>query len=809
MQSRRLSFALFRTRFTMLWERLYAGLTPIFIVIALFFGLALFGLFEVIPAWGHLILCLLALGGLFLAVILAERFIRSPSSQDIRHRLETDSQLPQGYLADCLDVPFEAEIQNPLWQQHRRELSRKIMSLRHAPPRALVDKADPYAFRLPAALLLVTGLIIAGPNVKERLLNAMTPSVFERQPVLVDVWIEPPDYTRLPPAFIARNEKLPERISDTYVIAEGSTLQIRATGANGSTPAVNVGGSGLSASQDDTMTRGFFARELISDGTAKIKVGRDRLSFNFEIIPDEIPVVSIIGEPVVEGGVRTLLTLNITDDYGVESGTVILRLSRNLDFPPDKPRPEGPTPPERIDASALRGDAGTRIVALDLTEHPWAGLPVTLQVEITDGAGQTATSLSRSLILPERTFYNPLSRVVIEQRQQLALAPGSWARSLRLFNALTLSPEIFAKDAKEYILLRTAYHQLEEGQGQNTSALVDNFWPLAIALEDEGLNLARQRLEAAQEALREALENGAPPEEIDRLVEELRRATSDYLAALAASGEALAEEDSDNELIEGQDLNDILDEIARLRRQGDSEEARRRLAELEQLLQNMRISQSSGGSGNETQSGSSTSETGEGSEGENSGGALGDVGDLIDQQRRLADETFSARRGDRSDNGLGSDQRALAEAARQLQETSGLNDIDGSQSFSEAARMMERASAALERGDLTTAGFAQEEALSLLQQGARGLAEQALEEAQGNAARQGQAAENGSLSGQSAERDPLGRIYQSSGDTGIEIPDLSDPARIRELTRSLRERLSNPDLPDEERKYLERLLRRF
>ncbi|MEM9233158.1 MAG: DUF4175 family protein [Pseudomonadota bacterium] len=811
MARRSLPLSLFQTRMVMLWERLYAGLVPILMVFAVFVGLALFGVFDALPGWLHVAAFANFVGLVVWAIIVVEPHLMMPRGDEARQRLERDSKLPQGSLSDLADTPFMSDKASPLWQAHQNRLQRRLGRLRIEKPRALIDRTDPYALRIPALMLVLVGLVIAGPAARDRLSNAVTPSFGDRSPVTADVWIEPPAYTNQPPRFLVRGELLPEGTHPLVTVPSGSTLRVRASRSTGDAPAIEVSTASPVSTENGetppTATPGTYAADLTTSGPVTVRIGRERMTVPVEVLPDRSPEVSIIGEPSVEGGVRTRLTISIEDDYGITEGEVVMRLAANLQRAPDAPPIPGPLGPARVDAPALRGEPGLREVSLDLTEHPWAGLPVSMQITVTDGAGQSATSFARTIVLPERTFYNPLSRAVVEERRNLALAPQSWQRSLRLFDALTVAPEIFAADAKEYLLLRTAYHDLEEGRGNNVPELVESLWPLAIALEDEGLTLARQRLEAAQEALRQALADGEPPEVIDQLVEDLRQAMDDYVAALAASGDATAQENSGNESLETRDLNDILDEIAALRRQGDSAAARARLAELEQMLQNLRISQ--GGSGSSSSSGQSAQGERSGEPGEGEGGSLGEAGNLIDQQRRLADETFAARRGDRSQGGLSDNQRDLADAARQLGSQARGEGSAGAEALENAAQMMEGAARALERGDLTSAGQAQERAMGYLREGAAALAEEALAAEQNNQQGNGTAADNGSPAGQAADRDPLGRVYQSQGDTGIEIPDLSDPARVRELTRALRERLRDPNLPEEDRQYLERLLRRF
>lgn len=44
---------------------------------------------------------------------------------------------------------------------------------------------------------------------------------------------------------------------------------------------------------------------------------------------------------------------------------------------------------------------------------------------------------------------------------------------------------------------------------------------------------------------------------------------------------------------------------------------------------------------------------------------------------------------------------------------------------------------------------------------------------------------------------------------GFELPDMLDARQVERILEELRQRISNPDLSDEERQYLRRLLRRF
>ncbi len=839
------SLPLGRTRATLLWERAYAAITPILAVIAGFLGLALWGVWDALPPILHLAGLLGFFAMAVTILVRSTRLFRWPRRSEVEARLEADAALTPGLLRDLSDTPFDGDDHSAFWEVHQRRLATIAFRARPKKARALIDKTDPYALRYGALLVFGLGLVIAGTNAPTRLATAFAPFHGTGTPLIADIWISPPDYTGKAPQFLVRAAPLEKGTAAPVTVPAGSIFHARLTDTPGGPRrrprailATEVGQHRLSVSNSDgayTVTA-----PLTENSALSLKVRGQEIIWPIEVLSDTPPTVRWSSPPEIEGGTRTMLFVEVEDDYGVAAATLSLRLAVPLNRPPDAPTPaeDTITAAETMAIPALRGPAGARRVALDLTDHPWAGLPISLAVTVIDGAGQQAETASLPFTLPSRTFYNPLARTVIEERQKIALSPDSWRRTARLFDALTFAPDRYAKNTKEYLLLRTAFHDVNQSAGDNTQAIIDSFWPLAIALEDEGLTLARQRLEAAQAALREALARNAPPEEIDQLIEALRQAMDDYVAALAASGDANAPAGDDAADMNERDLDDILDEIAELRRQGDTREARQRLSELEQLLQNLQISPggSSSGEGQQAagQSGQGQgSENGDGGEG-GEGAPLNQAGSLIDAQRRLSDETFAAERGDRDTEGLAAAQQALADAAESLAgETTqadgtpggdggpeGPSPQAGARAFGDAAEQMAAAASALGRGDLRTAQGYQEQALAALRQGAEALADAAEAAREGDGStEQSQSAGGrdqnspndgrGQAAGPGVDRDPLGRLYGQEGDDGIEIPDLTAPERIRDLTESLRRRLADPDLSAEERDYLERLLKRF
>ncbi|MBB4658594.1 DUF4175 domain-containing protein [Parvularcula dongshanensis] len=803
-----------RAKAVLLWERAQQAFLPPVLLLLAGAAVALLGLYEIMPWWaetGLKVAFLLAFAALVIRGLLSWR---APGWTEAARRIEADSDLAPGTINALRDSPFAGTADDPYWRAYQDRLQRLLAGTRLRRPRARTDGTDRLGLRFGLALLIVAGLILAGPDAPSRLRSAFVPGLGSAGPVMADVWLDPPAYTNRPPVLLVQSAELPDGIGGQIEVPQGTSVKLRLAGSGkGPRAKVTLATAGGRERLRGQRGEGAFTAEAALDENAALTVraGGSVASWPIVVTRDAEPRVTLLEPPAEEGGTRIALEVLTADDYGIQDASILLRLQPAQDLPPDVPGPDQSVlaGEETLPLPALAGPGGERAVTLDLSEHPWAGLAVALVIEVKDGAGHAARTKPVALTLPTRSFYNPLAKTVIEERRKLAATPSSWPRTARLLDALTLAPEKTAESTREYLLLRTAYHDVWDGRGEAVEEVVESFWPLAVALEDEGLTLARQRLEAAQQALRQALADGASQDEIERLIEELRQAMNDYIQALAQSGDAFAE--SSGESLGEQDLDDLLDAMRDASDRGAEAEAEALLSQLEQMLENLSLSRSGEGQEGEGQQagqgqgqGGGSGQGGGGSSGGGSG-PLDQAGDLIDRQRRLSDETFSARRGERGTEGLAGDQRGLGEALEALREGA---DESAAQALTDAGRAMEGAAQALERGDLGTAQALQEAAIESIAEGAERIAE--AEGDDGSGERRDQTGDGRSQrAGDGGGRDPLGRPYGPQGQTGVEIPDLSDPERVREVIDILRRRVADPALPSEEREYLERLLERF
>ena len=94
-----------------------------------------------------------------------------------------------------------------------------------------------------------------------------------------------------------------------------------------------------------------------------------------------------------------------------------------------------------------------------------------------------------------------------------------------LQDALMLAPEETIPNLTHYLLFQSVRGRLENARSESDlREAIDYMWGVALQIEDGNLSLAARKLRDAQQALADALENGASDEEIAKLMDELREA---------------------------------------------------------------------------------------------------------------------------------------------------------------------------------------------------------------------------------------------------------------------------------------------
>lgn len=831
--------------------------------------------------------------GLFLAS-LVRGFLRyhGPSKDEARDQL--DRNHPHRVISALSDRPatFGPETQK-YWDQHRTQLMRSLRTLKAPTFAAQWKRSDPFYLRYILPVIVLVFLGVNQTNAVSRLQIAAGTdlgALFGAEELEISAWLTPPDHTGEPPVFLTSD------ITETDVPI-GSVLTIRVNGPG--KPKIkrkSFGGDRLKGPKTLSMEKmedGTRQLELPIELSQRVMVSYwgERAGWNLSTEPDKAPIIRFDSEPTLGEEDQLVFNWSAEDDYGIEAVSLVIVPDEGSEQPLTA-RDNVPVEMTISMAKSISDDA-----AMDLTRHKWAGLPVKLNLQAKDAAGQTGESEIVAMVLPEKLFLEPLAKVSQEIRldvlretaayqpapatkagrdqerqglgDRLERAPEGFQLASLKLDSITYEPQFFFEDLTVYFGLRRAHEILRFAKAEpDVEPIDDLLWSIALRAEYGTVADAARRLAAARRALERALRDGASEEEIKRLMEAFRNAAEDFIAARMAEaimngGQTGGEQGGQppNDTLGGQDLADMLEALEDLTETGATDAARQLLSDVTDLLNNLQFQ--SGGESHDI-----FGQQNEGEESEDSDAppeerrlerALDRLAEILEEQRRLNDETLQERFG--SDDGseqdgqgeqegeqkgqngqsqpggqqpgdqpggqqgnqrgnqpgpgqFGGNRFGLAERQSDLLEQLEMYTEEGEQNGSigsgegetneeleEARRALRRAENALRRGDLGGAQFFQDRATQNLRE-AFGDMSESLDDM-----RQARRGEDGEQQG---EADPLGRAgggIDNNGDD-VAVPDQAERERARDILDTLRERLNNATSP-EEREYLERLLDRF
>ncbi|RWB22997.1 MAG: TIGR02302 family protein [Mesorhizobium sp.] len=847
-------------------ERGWPLLLPLVIVASLFLSVSWLGLFLLLPDTARM--SLMAVFGIAaLAALYPLRFFRVPTSAEIDRRIEAANQLLHSPVLVQTDRPSgrESIFSQALWREHQKRMAEKLGNLGGDLPRTRVPERDPWGLRAVAALLLVTAFAFSfGPSGGRIADGFSAHAARDAVPPRIDAWVTPPAYTGRPPVFLTSPALANPALADngnqaasTFTVPEGSDVSLRVTGGSGEETLSYADADGNARTMEPTgqkadaakpaaatpstatpSTVRQFTGKLTTNGTLTLQSGNDELgNWAFAVIPDKPPQIRFVGEPkrAVNGSFE--LNYQIDDDYGAASAKADFALA-------DPPAPNAHPlygPPEMPLTLPRRGAKGNAAkTTKDLTEHVWAGGNIKLTLVATDDAGHTATSETKTLVMPERPFSNPLARAVIEQRRVLALDANSKSRVLDLMDAITLRPEDTFDNMAHYLAIMSARTRLKMADSDDKLRdEVAYLWEIALGIEEGNLSEAERRLRQAQQALQDAIKNGASDEEIDKAMKELREAMNQFLQEFAQRAQQnpnAPQMQQNGQELRQSDIERMMDQIENLAKSGDRDSAQQLLSQLQDMMNNLQA-------GRQQQGGQQNSEMRQ---------QMDKLGEIMRRQQEMMNETFrmdqmqrgQQQRGQNRDQQLGENgeqgqmgqqgeqpgpgedrdplgrpmtPQEFADALKRLQEGQGKlqGDLDQlrkglegmglepNEGFGEAGKSMGNAEQALGDSDGDQAVGHQGRALEALRRGAKDMMKQlqAMQGDEGDGERGGRQ--------QNADRDPLGRPRATEGpDFGdsVKVPDEIDVQRARQILEAIRKRLGNALSPDIERSYLERLL---
>ncbi|MBF9030776.1 TIGR02302 family protein [Rhodobacterales bacterium HKCCE3408] len=845
----RLTRPLALTRLGMAAERLTRRFWPVWSILFVALAALAFRIFDSVPPeafWiGTGVVGIAFLWALYRGL----RGFRWPTAEEAEARL--DATLPGRPISTLRDSPAiggnDAESM-AVWRAHLARMAARLRGVRAPSPDLRVAAADPFALRLIAATALAVAVLFGAiwriGDVGSAVVGPGEASVAGPS---WEGWVEPPLYTGRPTLYLNDISR------DGFAAPVGSRVTVRFYGSDGQlTFRQTISAAPLPEEYDPAGP----AHDVNLDQTGLVGIdGPGGRAWDISAMPDNPPEIAFDGplEGVPPGQMQ--MPFAASDDYAVLSGRAIIRLNAaaadrryGLAVEPEEREPLVLDLPMPFSGGR---DEFSEILVEDLAQHPFANLPVTISLEVTDHAGQIGTITENFDRLPGRRFFDPVANALIEMRRDLLWSRENAQRTAQVLRAITWRADRVFEDEQAYLLVRTAIRRLESAidmvSGETRDEVAAILWDAALMIEEGDLANALDRLRRAQDRLAEAMRQGASDEEIAQLMDELRQAMDEYMQELAQNAEPgtdQPDQSGENMEMSMSDIEEMMRRIEELIQQGRMAEAQEMMDALRQMLENMQMTQGGNGDGPRTPGQQAM---------EGLQDTLRDQQDLSDDSfQQLQDQFNQNRPGNQSQNqqgqqgqsGQGSqgedgsdnqgesgtgqggdneggDARSLAERQqellRRLQEQAenlpGLGTESGEEAqrlLDQAGRAMDDAADALEGGDLPGALDNQSEAMEALREGMGELG-RALAEEQG-LDQQGQGTAQAELSPDGQMRDPLGRQAGSNGAFGTdENFERREEAfrRARELMDELRRRSAEQDRPEVELDYLRRLLERF
>ncbi|HLG81599.1 MAG TPA: TIGR02302 family protein [Bradyrhizobium sp.] len=847
----KLTEALQRARFAIAWERAWPPLARLLTVIGLFLVVSWAGIWLSLPylarAIGFSIFVVLAL-----AAASSLLWFRWPSRAEGLSRLDRGSGIrhrPATTLSDTVSTRDPVAL--ALWQAQRERTLASLKRIRAGLPSPRLSLQDPWALRALVLVLLAATYVAAGDERMVRVGAAFDwNGVLAPANIRVDAWVNPPPYTGKPPIILsAANKEAPALPSSgPLAVPAGSTLIVRSSGASLD---VTASGGITEAAPKEQAPQGTSERHfaIAGDGSVHVRAPSGQPQWSFTAIPDHPPTISLAKDPERQARGALQLSYKLEDDYGVTEAQahVAARPAEGAEQGA-QPRPLFQPPQFPLVLPNARTRNGVGQTVKDLSEDPYAGADVSLTLTAKDEAGNEATSEPFKMRLPERLFTKPLARALVEQRRILALDANRNSDVYTALDALMIAPDVFMQgETGHYLGLYNVARQLEAARTDDAlRGVVASLWGLAVSIEDGDITDVDKALRAAQDALKQALERGASDEEIKKLSQDLRQALDNFMRQLAEqyrnSPQALNRPlDPNTKVMRPQDLQNMIERMERLSRQGDKEGAKQLLEQLQEMLENLQMAQPG-------QSGDSDSEQ-----------ALNELNDMIRKQQQLRDKTYKQgqdsrrdrmrgkQQGDQGMSDLQQDQDSLRDRLKKLQEQlakrgmgqmqrgdkgkngqqqgqqgqgqQGQGDQDDQadqgegdgNGLGDADSAMGDASGALGDGNADGAVDSQGRALDALRKGQQQLSE-AMQNGEGEGQGDGQGERAGRQQGNGMQTDPLGRPLHGrdyADELSKMVPGEIDVQRARRILEELRRRFGDSSRSQTELDYIERLLKDY
>ncbi len=352
-----------------------------------------------------------------------------------------------------------------------------------------------FSFKLRYLALFVVlvglGLSVAGWGPKSW--PVISSLIASKKPLELNASIFPPKYTDLPPIVLAV-ESGEVQSGRNIDVPAGSTLRVDLPDQD-DPPTLEVAGKTIPLKLNGK-GRLVASAELESGDSITLHQGWTELaSWKTRVIRDAAPRVAFVDPPMTYEHKATRLSYEASDDYGIHSITLRVRPVNGLqtDFVQ-----QGMT----VFLSSPKTRHVKEAVIEDLTFLPWAGSPVDLQLEVTDAAGNTATSGKMTVTIPKREFSHPLARALVEERAKLLRQPDDGPTRDEMANIMAgIARETanYGGDPIIFMALRTGAVRLVLDKGGEALPAVSRLiWQAAARIEDTMKDKAQDFLRQAQ-----------------------------------------------------------------------------------------------------------------------------------------------------------------------------------------------------------------------------------------------------------------------------------------------------------------------
>jgi hypothetical protein len=419
-------------------ERVVRAFWPFWTLLALSAAALMLGLHDVAPVelvWVGLVLAALGLLGFFAWGLMRFRW---PHRQEAVARM--DAALPGRPLTALSDqqvIGAGDAASERLWRAHLDRMADRAAAAGPVEPNLRLSDRDPFGLRYVALLGLMVALLF-GSVLRVGSVTQMAPgngTALATGPTW-EGWVEPPSHTGRPSLYLIDQ-------TGEIRVPEGSRVTLRLYGEVGALSVAET----VSRNTQDVAAATDPEQSFVIAQSGELSIdGPGGRAWEILALPDTAPRVSVIPDALetsFDGQMSQ--PFEATDDYGVVSGKATFRLDldrvdRRYGLGTD-PEPRDPIVLEL--PMPITGDRAdfTETLIENLSQHPWAHLPVTLELEVTDDAGNIGLSVPEPMDLPARRFFDPLAASVIEMRRDLLWSRENAPRIAQVLRAVSHAPE--------------------------------------------------------------------------------------------------------------------------------------------------------------------------------------------------------------------------------------------------------------------------------------------------------------------------------------------------------------------------------